>query len=134
MAKRKDKSKKTKAVIFDMDGVVSDTQIIHSTIESELLKGYGIDVHPDEITQKYAGTRMREWMPGLFTHHNLIAPPMEEISAKKTVQLENALKGNIQEVPGTREFIQFLKEKNVPIAVASASRLALIDLILPSWT
>ena len=130
MAKRKDKSKKTKAVIFDMDGVISDTQIIHSTIESDLLKGYGIAIHPQEITRKYAGTRMREWMPDLFKHHNVSAPSMEEVSAKKKVHLENAFRSGIQEVPGTREFILFLKERNMPIAVASASRLALIDLIL----
>ena len=123
-------NKKTKAVIFDMDGVISDTQIIHSTIESDLLKGYGIAIHPQEITRKYAGTRMREWMPDLFKHHNVPAPSMEEVSAKKKVHLENALKNGIQEVPGTREFIQFLKNRHIPIAVASASRLALIDLIL----
>ena len=129
MNKTRDK-KRIRAVIFDMDGVISDTQNIHSAIESELLKGYGVTINPEEITRKYAGTRMKEWMPDVFKHHHVSTPSMEEISAKKKVHLENALKEGIREVPGTREFIQFLKEKNIPIAVASASRLALIDLIL----
>ncbi len=33
---------KIQAVIFDMDGVISDTQKLHAQIESDLLKQYGI--------------------------------------------------------------------------------------------
>lgn len=41
-------------VIFDMEGVISDTQILHASIESQLLAQQGIDLSPDEITKKYA--------------------------------------------------------------------------------
>jgi phosphoglycolate phosphatase-like HAD superfamily hydrolase len=44
-----------KAVIFDMDGVVSDTQKFHVEIESKLLKDFGIEMAPGEITKRYAG-------------------------------------------------------------------------------
>lgn len=121
---------KTKAVIFDMDGVISDTQIIHSTIESDLLKKYGVALNPKDITRKYAGTRMREWMPRVFKNCNIEPPPIDTITAEKSRHLEVALSDNILEVPGVRNFIEFLKRENILIAVASASRLSLIDRIL----
>ena len=38
-----------KAIIFDMDGVISDTQKIHSALESEILNNHGIKITPEEI-------------------------------------------------------------------------------------
>lgn len=44
-----------KAVIFDMDGVLSDTQKLHAKAQSEVLEEYGVEMSPKEITEKYAG-------------------------------------------------------------------------------
>lgn len=50
-----------KGVIFDMDGVISDTQKLHSKVESELLDRYGIKITPDEITSRYSGIKTEEF-------------------------------------------------------------------------
>ncbi len=50
-----------KAVIFDLDGVISDTNRLHASIEADLLKEIGIDLTPNELTEKYAGLSDRDF-------------------------------------------------------------------------
>ena len=44
-----------KGVIFDMDGVISDTQDLHAQVESKMLQSVGINLLPDDITNRFAG-------------------------------------------------------------------------------
>ena len=60
-----------KAIIFDMDGVISDTQKLHSKVESDILSRFGINITPDEITFKYAGVKTREFFNELLTHKKI---------------------------------------------------------------
>ena len=53
-------------IIFDMDGVISDTQILHSKVESKLLSKYGIEISPEEITEKYSGVKTKEFFESLL--------------------------------------------------------------------
>jgi len=59
-----------KAVIFDMDGVVSDTQKLHSRVESSILSRFGINITPEEITLRYSGVRTKEFFKELLTEAN----------------------------------------------------------------
>ena len=122
--------RKIKAVIFDMDGVISDTQIIHSQTESELLKSYGIEMHPDEITRKYAGVSNKEMFPEIFDNAHKEMPPLELLVEKKWRIIEDLVRGNVKEINGTREFIDSCRAHGIPLAVGSASRLIFIELVL----
>ncbi len=119
-----------KAIIFDMDGVISDTQSLHSSVESELLKEYGVDIHPDEITYRYAGTTSYQMFPHVFSSFAVAMPDLEMLVEEKRRRIDKATHGNVRAVPGTKEFIQGVKAKNLPIAIASASRLEYIDIVV----
>jgi beta-phosphoglucomutase-like phosphatase (HAD superfamily) len=56
-----------KAIIFDMDGVISDTQKLHSRVESELLSRFDINITSDEITQRYSGVKTKEFILNLLS-------------------------------------------------------------------
>lgn len=122
--------RKIKAVIFDMDGVISDTQIVHSNTESELLKSYGIEINSDEITRRYSGIEGKKMFPEVFKDAKKEMPPLNELLKRKWEMVGKMIGGNAKEVPGTREFIEILKKYKIPIAVASASRLSFIKTIL----
>ncbi len=49
-----------------MDGVISDTQKLHSKVEAELLKRFGIEISTEEITQKYSGVRTKDFFEDLL--------------------------------------------------------------------
>jgi beta-phosphoglucomutase-like phosphatase (HAD superfamily) len=44
-----------KRILFDLDGVLFDTQIFHSQVEAALMAEFGVSVDPKEISLTYAG-------------------------------------------------------------------------------
>jgi beta-phosphoglucomutase family hydrolase len=119
-----------KAMIFDMDGVISDTQGIHAKTESELLKSYGIAMHADEITRRYAGVGDEEMFREIFSRAQKEIPEIKRLVETKWRIMDELVRGNVKEIPGTREFIERLENLGLPLAVGSASRLAFMELVL----
>lgn len=119
-----------KAVIFDMDGVISDTQSICAQVESILLKEYGIFISPEELTDAYAGTISYEMFPAVFKQYGKEMPDITRLAQERWDRIFNATRGNIKAIPGTISFIKKLKKEKMPIAVASASRIDFITLVL----
>lgn len=118
------------AVIFDMDGVISDTQVIHSRIEAALLREHGIELTPEEITRRFSGSTSKEMFPIIFTEAKKEMPPLMDIVREKWRRIDSAIPKNVRAIPGTREFIESLGERGLSLAVASSSRRAFIDLVL----
>jgi len=118
-----------KAVIFDMDGVVSDTQKYQAETESKLLSKYGINISPDEITAKYAGVSDREWFKEMFARAGQPVDIKKIVEEKRKMVFEIAA-GHIQPIEGSLTLIKKLKENGFPLAVASASTKSFINLVM----
>lgn len=118
------------AVIFDMDGVISDTQVLHAKTESRLLRGFGISLEPEEITRRYAGIANKDMFPDVFRRAGREMPDVRMLIERKWSAIEEEARRGIREVPGTRERIERLRERGIPMAVGSASCLSFIYLVL----
>lgn len=118
------------AVIFDMDGVISDTQSVCSQVESDLLKEHDVEIHPDEITRRYAGVRSNDMFADIFHGSSRTLSDIQKLSEERLKRVDAAINGNIRAIPGTLEFIARLKTKKMPMAIASASNLKFIELVL----
>lgn len=118
-----------KAVIFDMDGVVSDTQGFQSEAESKLLEKFGIHISPDEITAKYAGVSDREWLKLMFDQAGQTVDIDKIVKEKREMVFEIAT-GHIQPIEGSQTLLNMLKEKGFPLAIASASAKPFINLVI----
>ena len=120
---------KIKAVIFDMDGVISDTQKLHASVEEKLLKKYGIELNSDEITEKYAGVPDKEFFEKIFKDYK-VSVDVEKIINEKWKEMINIAKNNIFPIPGIIELVKQLKENRFKLAVASSSPHNFIELVL----
>ncbi|MFH1367001.1 MAG: HAD family phosphatase [Patescibacteria group bacterium] len=118
-----------KAVIFDMDGVVSDTQKYQAEAESKLLLRSGIHMSPDEITAKYAGVSDYEWFKDMFAQAGQPVDLKKIVREKWKIVFEIAT-GRIQPIKGATALIKNLKEKGFPLAIASASAKPFINLVM----
>lgn len=118
------------AVIFDMDGVISDTQTAGASIEAELFKNHGIDMNPYEITRRFAGRQDYDMFKEVFSDVGKELPNLDGLVEEKWDKMTSYVCANVKAVPGTKEFISTLKQHNMPIAVASASPLSFIKLVL----
>jgi HAD superfamily hydrolase (TIGR01509 family) len=120
-----------KAVIFDMDGTISDTQSIHAEIESQTLAFYGIQIHPEEITKKYAGTSDSAMFGEIFKAHN-ISTPFKEGIEKKWELMEKLPHTSIKPMDGIFNLIDIVIHNGYRIGLASSSRLSYIRFVLQS--
>jgi beta-phosphoglucomutase family hydrolase len=125
-----------KAVIFDMDGVISDTQKLHASIESELLKRYGIDLEPGEITRRYAGVPddvfLNEVSEVYRTKIDIdgFIVDIDGFIDEKWMLMVRATQGGVDPIPGSLELIEELREAGFKLAVASSSIRVFIDTVL----
>ena len=121
---------KKKAVLFDLDGTLVDSMWVWSQIDIDYLGSYGFAVPEDlqRIVEGMGFTEVAEYFKERFS----IPDTIEQI--KKTWQ-EMAMDQYCHCVPlkpGVKQFLPFLREKGIRMAVASSNDVALIEACLPA--
>lgn len=120
-----------RAVIFDMDGVLSDTQNLAAEVESAVLQIYGVKMAPEEITRKYAGVLDAEFFLELFATHK-INSDVGEAAEKKWEAMRERTKSGVPAISGAIELVELLSKHGLKLAVASSSPPAFIKYVLSS--
>ncbi len=113
-----------------MDGVISDTQQVHAISEVSILRDYGIELEAEEISRKYAGVTDREMFQEIFTNFDKKDINLDMVIEKKWKNMMDVVKGRVTEINGLKVLIERLKANELSLAVASASRISFIELVL----
>lgn len=119
-----------KALIFDMDGVLVDSEPFHVEIEKQqfLLNQLPIS---DEEHHRYMGVASDVMWKEIAKRHSLNVS-VEEITEQNRIESIRFFT-ELQEIPvmpELPELLERLKQKNYPMAVASSSFPEIIELIL----
>jgi HAD superfamily hydrolase (TIGR01509 family) len=116
-----------KAIIFDMDGVLIDSEPFHFRLERELFDEVGIDMSIEEH-ESFVGTTDYFLWKTLKERHNLDYN-VEELVEKKKMKIAK----NIDKIPlmdHILEFILFLKENGFKLALASSNNRFVVESIV----
>lgn len=119
-----------KAVIFDMDGVISDTQTLYSNTESAIVARYGIQIAPEEISRRFSGMSDEQEFTEIFSEAGKERPAIAQIAKQRREILFAVPQREIRPMPGSLELIQVLSNQKIPLAVASGSSLEFIRHVL----
>lgn len=119
-----------KAVIFDMDGVLIDTEPLNDLHMVKFLKKLGVDIDYDYL-QRFRGVHAKYIWTHLIKEFNLTTPIDELISDVRKSYLNYLTSlNNLEPVEGVTQFIKKLKKQNFKLAVASSAYHKRIDTLL----
>jgi beta-phosphoglucomutase-like phosphatase (HAD superfamily) len=116
-------------VIFDMDGVLIDSQPLHFNIDLEVLRIAGASPMQADVERR-AGMANRDRWPGYKREFGLSLSVDELISLHVGILMKLFRESALGPVSGIPELLATLKEARIKTAVASSSSMALINLVL----
>jgi HAD superfamily hydrolase (TIGR01509 family) len=115
------------AVVFDLDGVLIQTEELWDEVRSGLAEERGAR-YDDEAQRAMMGMSSLEW--SRYMHDELGVPEEpDEISAEVVRRMESRYRERLPLIPGAREAVERLAAR-WPLAVASSSNRPLIDAVL----
>ena len=119
------------AVIFDLDGLLADTEIISLKVYQELLKDFGIPFTEETYSRDYSGHREEENVQRFLDTYDL--PWNFDQTLEKVYELEaRILVKGVNLKKGAKNLLAFLQREGIPIALATSSVESRARMILDS--
>src|SRR4029077_3110202 len=117
------------AVIFDMDGVIIDSEPIQLAAYNQVLQPWHLQLSEADFIHWCVGRKARDNFAFLRKKFQLATSVEDLLSAKDEVY-QALLRHRIVPMPGLLTLLKTLTRLRCPLAVASSSRLPDIELVL----
>src|ERR1051326_3421053 len=120
-------------VIFDMDGVIIDSEPVHFKIEKQIFEELKIAVSFEEHCS-YVGTSSQNMWEMIIPKHGVPDQPEALVKKEHALYMNYLLNArDLHPIPGAEELIQELHKNNFKIIVASSSYREVIDIVLKKF-
>ena len=119
------------AVLWDMDGLLVDTEPLWTVAEVELAAAYGA-TWDEQIKAAVVGTRLDVAVPLVLRHFGMPVTPqhVDEISQWLLRRMGELFSTTLRPMPGAVELHDALRQQGVPQALVSSSYRVLVDGVL----
>jgi len=121
-----------KAVIFDFDGVITDSEVLHLRAFNRSLAKYGVEIATKDYYQTYLGFCDVDCYKMLIREGLLKIDERQigDIIKEKTRIFEELARTEGRTIEGVHDFLNMLEHNKVPMAICSGALLAEIELLL----
>lgn len=126
---RGDRLEQVNAVIFDMDGLMFDSETLYYQANQEIASRLGLEFTYEYYAQ-YIGLSDEEFHRNLYTDYQDTAKVDALISGSRDYLLELIEKEGLILKPGLIELLEFLEQKKIRKVVASSSQKKTVQLFL----
>ena len=117
------------AIIFDMDGVLIDSEPLWRIAEIENLSAVGVPItHEDSVAT--TGLRTDEVVEFWYGRYPWPDPPQKEIEARIITRLIALARERGRIMPGVHEALEAVSAAGYPLAIASSSTSEIIAAVL----
>ncbi len=120
------------AVIFDMDGVIIDSEPFWRKAIPEVLSAAGIRLNSAQAMQT-TGLRVDEVVQYWYERYSLTDPPPEIISRNITGRVIEYIKHEGELMEGLESAVNLFRKHSLPLALASSSDYILIDAVVDTF-
>ncbi len=117
-----------KAVIFDFDGTLVDSEPNYYVSDRAMMLSYGIDL-TEELKREFIGVGAVQMMQVLRQRFGIAAPVSELVRIKDEFYLRQAV-GNTVVYPQMLRLVRTLHAAGIPMAVASGSTPMVLDTLM----
>jgi HAD superfamily hydrolase (TIGR01509 family) len=120
-----------KALVFDFDGVITDTEPVHMDAWLGVFEPLGISFGEDEYRAQYLGLNDRDFLDavGRMHGHHFSAADKANLIEQKAMAVMTMLEHDIPLLPGVREFVEEAKKTHL-LAICSGAGHGEIEFIL----
>jgi beta-phosphoglucomutase len=120
------------AVIFDFDGVITDSEILHFRAFNEVLSPHSVKLTQKEYYGEYLGLSDVDCFTTMIRQGKLDVPEstVKDLIAQKTRLFEKLARSEGEIIEGVRELLDLLAFNRIPMAICSGALRAEIELIL----
>ncbi|AKD54312.1 HAD family hydrolase [Spirosoma radiotolerans] len=119
-----------KAVIFDMDGVIVDTNPHHRIAWREYYQRYGKTLSDADFVQYVSGKHNNDILNHLFSGKVLTADESKQLAQEKEALFRELYSKEITPVVGLIPFLQSLKDAHILTAVATSAPVENLDFVM----
>ena len=114
------------ALIFDMDGLLVDSEPVWHEVEIDLIESHGY-CYSTEVRDLGIGMRVDEFAAILKRHYPRLGDSPAAIEAAITGRMLALPPERIRARPGAHEIIRYAAERDIPRAIASSSTQVVIE-------
>ena len=114
------------AVIFDMDGLLVDSEPVWHEVEIELIESCGY-VYADEVREMGVGMRVDEFAAILQRHYPKLGDSPAAIEKAITTRMLQLPAERVRPRPGAEEVVRYIADLGIPRAIASSSSQVIIE-------
>jgi HAD superfamily hydrolase (TIGR01509 family) len=119
---------KSKAVIWDMDGVIADTALYHLKAWQEVFRERGVNFTGEDFRHTFGqrnDTIITSALGEEVSRHE-----MDAIASKKEESFRRRIKKKLKPLPGVIELMASLKKRRFQMALASSAPIENIHLVI----
>lgn len=116
------------AFIFDMDGVIVDSNPFHKIALKQFCSKYGHNLTEEELREKIYGRRNQDWLINVFGP--LDPNILKQYADEKEVLFRNLYENGIKPLDGLLDFLKKLDEQGIPRAIATSAPRDNVDFTL----
>ena len=120
-----------RAVVFDLDGLMFNTEELYVEVGTELLRRRGYEFAP-ELLDQMMGRPSRVALQIMIDTHTLQAT-VEELLAETDELFPEILRQRLAPMPGLVDLLDALEQKRIPKGIATSSRRAFVERVLAKF-
>jgi HAD superfamily hydrolase (TIGR01509 family) len=118
-----------KAIIFDLDGVLIDSEPLHWLADNKLLLDLGI--HPPEnYFDRFAGWTNEAMWEEIRNDYHINFSDEELMELQMTIKLKLLHEADYKPIPGIMGLLEVIKMMQIPMAIASSSPKLFIEAVI----
>ena len=114
------------AVIFDMDGLLVDSEPFWQETERSIMSNFGVEI-TDEMHKESIGLSTEEQIAHWYNYQPWPNPDFPELERLYNEIMQGFFKTKAELLPGVEYILDFFKKKKLKIALASSSNMTLIN-------